>query len=318
MSELRVLITPRSLTEKGHPALERLRVEDFELRLTSPGKQPSEQELLDKLPGCQGFLAGVETISARVLESAIGLRVISRNGVGIDNIDLDAAKRLGIQICRAEGANTRGVAELTLGLIISLARAIPQSSTQLRQNRWCRSVGSELFGKTLGIIGCGRIGREVALLGLAMGMRVIGYDPLAQPFFTSALEFHYGSLVELLETSNIISLHCPAESGEKPLLDSEAFNRVNPGVLLINTARASLLDESALLAALENGKVGGVAMDVFAQEPPNPTPLLLDERVIATPHIGGYTRESIDRAVESAVDNLLCCLAPSLPCNRER
>ncbi|MCY2989892.1 MAG: phosphoglycerate dehydrogenase [Planctomycetota bacterium] len=304
-----ILITPRSVTERGHPALGRLSDAGFAVRFCTRGKQPAEAELLQLLPDCVGYLAGVEPISARVLEAAKQLKVIARNGTGVDNIDLAAAERLGIQVCRAEGANAQSVAELTIGLVFALARSLPFSDHGIKGGGWERRLGSELSGKTLGVVGCGRIGRIVAQLALGLGLRVVAYDVFPEPKFLPAGDFRFASLDEVLSQSDVISLHAPAASDGRPLLDAGAVAKLRPGVLVVNTARAGLVDAEAMLAALANGHVAGLALDVFDLEPPTDRRLASHDRVIATPHIGSYTRESVDRLVDVAVDHLLRELA---------
>ena len=301
----RILITPRSLTREAHPALRRMQDAGYELVFCSPGRQPDESELRRLLPGCVGYLAGVEPVSAGVLEAARGLRVISRNGVGVDNIDLGAAGRLGIAVCTTPGANARGVAELALAQILALARWVPFGDRGIKAGGWERRKGLELAGKTLGLVGCGQIGRIVAKLALAFDMSVLAHDVMPDRSFTPSPKFRYALLDEVLEQSDVISLHCPALPGGRPLLDAAALARMKRGVLLVNTARADLIDGRALAAALESGQVGGAAMDVFKTEPPKDDPLAGSDRVVATPHVGGFTEESVDRAVESAVDKLL-------------
>lgn len=301
----KILITPRSVTKDGHPSLDRLRNAGYELVFCSPGKQPSEEELINILPGCSGYLAGVEKISAKVLHTAVGLEVISRNGVGIDNIDLKAARDLNITICKTEGANARGVAELTMSLIFAITRSIPFADGKLKDGQWERRLGIEIKGETLGIIGCGRIGKEVACLALGMGMNVIAFDPFINDFFTPAANFRYTGLDELLAKSDIISLHIPASADGKPFVDDSFIQKVKKGVYMINTARGELIDEDAMIRALNTGIIKGFATDVFRTEPPVDNILVKHDRVIATPHIGGFTAESVDRAMSGAVDNLL-------------
>ncbi len=303
----KILVTPRSVTKGGHPSLEALKEAGYGMVTCTPGAQPSEDELRALLPGCVGYLAGVERVSSTVLEAAPDLRVISRNGTGVDGIDLDAARRLGISVCRAEGANARGVAELTMGLILSLARSIPACDRAIKAGDWERRKGLELEGRTLGVVGCGQIGRIVARLGLGFGMNVIAHDPYPNPDFAPGAAFRYGSLGEIVEMADVITLHCPPADG-RPVLDATALERVKKGVLVVNTARPSLVDRTALAQALDSGRVGGAALDVFETEPPGEDPLLINDRVIATPHIGGFTDESVDRAMYVAVDNLLNAL----------
>lgn len=307
---MKILVTPRSVTRtNGHPSLKPIEDAGYDVVFSSPGTFPSEDELLQLLPGCIGYLAGVETISAKVLNAAPELRVISRNGTGVDSIDVDAAERNGIAVCRAVGANARGVAELTFGLILSLIRSIPFSDAAMKTRRWTRREGIEVAGRTLGLIGCGAIGRYVAQFALGLDMNVVACDPYPDRGFHPGERFSYTGMDDLLRQSDIISLHCPPMADGKPLVDAAMIGKMNHGVYLINTARGSLLDQDAALAALTSGKISGIGVDAFDPEPPEDWRITLDPRVIATPHIGGYTDESIERAMSVAVDNLLHALA---------
>ena len=306
---MKILVTPRSVTRSGHPALEALKEAGYELVFSTPGCLPNEDELLKLLPGCIGYLAGVEQISARVLDAAKDLKVISRNGTGVDSIDLAAAERNGIEIRRAEGANARGVAELTIAHILAVVRSVPFSDTAMKGQQWERRKGVELEGQTLGIVGCGKIGRLVTGFALALGMRVLAFEPYPSPEFSPGGDFEYTSLEDVLSKADIISLHCPAKADGTALIDGQAIATMKEGVYIINTARGSLLDQDAVLEALESGHIAGVALDAYDSEPPEDWRLSKDSRTVATPHIGGYTVQSIDRAVSAAVDNLLEALA---------
>jgi len=299
----KILITPRSLTKSGHPALDKLSERGYELVFSTPGRQPSEDEIIGLLPGCVGYLAGVERISSNVLESAKDLKVISRNGTGIDNIDLESAKRLNIRICSTQGANARGVAELAIGLMFSLVRSIPSQDEKMKEGVWERIRGIEVEDRVLGLIGCGQIGQHVTLLALGLGMRVLAYDP--DPSFSPSEKFQYVSLDELLPQSDIISLHRPAPLSGKPFVTAEVIERMKKGVYLINTARASLLDENAVLEGLDSNHIAGLAIDVYEKEPPDDFRLVKHDHVIAAPHVGGFTKESVLRATSQAVDNLI-------------
>jgi len=304
---MKILVTPRSLTRDGHPALEKLTEAGYELVFSKPGAFPSEDELLELLPGCVGYLAGVEEISSRVLDIAKGLKVISRNGTGVDSVDLGAADRNGIRVLRAVGANARGVAELTFGHIIAVVRSIPFSDAAMKNQQWERRKGIELAGRTLGLIVCGMIGRLVAGFALAFDMEVIACDPFADMSFKPSKKFAFASIDAVLATSDIISLHCPPQDGGA-VIDAANIEKMKDGVYVINTARASLLDDRAVLAGLESGKIAGVVLDAFDPEPPADWRLARHLKVISTPHIGGFTPESIDRAVSAAVDNLFKAL----------
>ena len=305
----RVLVTPRSLTRAPDPALHRLEQAGFELVFSSPGETPDEDELLRLLPGCVGWIAGVEHVSERVLRAAHGLRAISRNGAGVDNLPLAIAAELGIHIMRAEGANARGVAELAIGLMLASLRSIPPLSEALRQGGWQRRLGAEIGDRTVGVVGCGAVGRRVVCATLGLGARVLGFDPFPHPSLPTDGAFAWRGLDALLAEADIVSLHCPMPADGSPLLDAARIGSLRSGVHIVNTARAGLVDEPALLAALEQGRIAGYATDVFAAEPPPPSALLRHERVIATPHIGGFTSESVRDATSAAVDNLLTVLA---------
>ncbi len=304
MSKGKILVTPRSLSKKGHPFLGELEKAGYEVLTPFPGKQPSQEELMNALPGCIGYLAGVEKVSPDVLRRCAGLKVISRNGVGIDNVDRKAAEEMGISLQVARGANSRGVAELAVALMLSLLRFIPQTSISIKNGGWEREKGMEAEGKTLGILGTGQIGQYVAKMAAGLDMNILGYDIYPDKTLSERIpSFHYAELEEVLSKSDIITLHCPA--GEKPLIDEDVIGKMKKGCYLVNTARAQLVDQNALLKALENSRVSGYAVDAFESEPPELTPLLMHPKVILTSHIGGFTTESVDRATESAVRNIL-------------
>ena len=308
MSARRILVTPRSVTQHGHPSLDRLKGAGYEVVLGPAGRQPTPAELRQLLPGCVGYLAGVEPVGADVLAAATGLRIISRNGTGVDNIDGPAAAARGIAVLRANGANARGVAELTLGLIFSLARRLPATDAALKRGEWTRQSGLELEHRTLGLVGCGRIGQMVAKAAGALGMQVIAHDPVVEDKFNPGSFLRYASLNSTIHNADILSLHCPPPPDGKPLLDATRLASVRRGVLIVNTARSDLIDQAAMLAALDSGAVGGLALDVFDEEPPLDLTLVRHPKVIATAHIGGFTQESINRAMDVAVDNLLLAL----------
>lgn len=301
----KILVTPRSLTKNGHPALKRLEEAGYEVIFSTPGIQPSEEELLNLLPDCVGMLAGVEPITTRVLESVKNLKAISRNGVGTNNIDKEVAEKLGIKILITPGANARGVAELAFGHVLSVLRSIPFCDSAIKQQDWKRIKGIELEGKTLGLIGCGNIGKYVAEFALSFDMKVLAYDPFKDESFKPSDDFKYCLFHELIEQSDIISLHCPPKNDGSALIDGTVISKMKDGVYIINTARAELLDDDAVLKALDSGKIAGLALDVFSPEPPVDWKLANHSNVVATAHIGGFTKESVDRAVSMAVDNLI-------------
>jgi phosphoglycerate dehydrogenase-like enzyme len=257
------------------------------------------------LPDCVGYLAGVEKVSAGALRAAKNLKVISRNGSGIDNIDLETAGELNIAICKTEGANAKGVAELTIGLLFALVRSIPFHDGRMKGETWERRKGIEIEGRVFGLFGCGQIGKEVARRALGLGMKVLGHRRNPDRSFCPSEDFQWVSFEEVLEKADIISLHRPADPSGKPVINEETLGKMKNGVYLINTARAGLVDERAVLLALENNQIAGFATDVYEKEPPEDYSLVKHDRVISTPHLGGFTKESVDRATLEAVENIL-------------
>jgi len=303
MSKGKILITPRSLSKNGHPGLMDLKTAGYEVLTPFSGVMPSKEQLEEVLPGCIGYLAGVEKVSAELLEKCPNLKVISRNGVGIDNVDTKVAEKMGISLKITPGANSRGVAELTMGLMFSLIRSIPQTNSSIKAGKWDRHKGMEIQGKTLGVIGTGMIGQQVISMAAGMGMKILAYDLYPNESLGNRYDVKYCSMEELLSKSDIVTLHCPA--GDNPLVDETALSQMKQGSYLINTARSALIYDESVLTALESGKLSGYAVDAFDKEPPELTSLLQHNKVITTAHIGGFTTESVDRATFAAVKNLL-------------
>lgn len=301
----RILVTPRSLTSGGHPALDLLTRAGYEVVLSEAGKLPDEAALIRHMQGCVGWLAGVEPVSEKVISAAATLQVISRNGVGIDNLPIDLLRTRDIRVCTAEGANASGVAELAIAMMFAALRHIHATSSGIKQGQWPRVQGNEFRGQTLGVIGCGAIGREVARLACALGCRVIGFDPLQPELHLPEERFHYVTLEEVWQQATMITLHCPPPKGRSSLIAAPQLAQMQPGTLVVNTARAGLVDEADMIAALDSGKIKAYATDVFTEEPPQSLALAGHPQVIATSHIGGFTRESVDRATEMAVANIL-------------
>ncbi len=235
-------------------------------------------------------------VNAQVIEAAKKLRVIGRAGVGVDNIDSEAATRKGIVVMNTPGGNAIAVAEHTLGLMISLARFIPRADQSTRSGKWEKKAlqGTELRGKTLGIIGLGRIGIEVARRARAFAMDVVAYDPFVAPNVARDLEIGLLGLDEIYAKADYLSLHVGLTPQTHGMINANSLAKMKRGVRIVNCARGELLDDAAVAAALQSGQVGGVALDVFPKEPPKDSPLFSLPNVIATPHIAGSTNEAQD------------------------
>src|SRR6267142_2221680 len=252
-------------------------------------------ELRAALNDCAGLVVRSETkVTSDLMDSATALKVIGRAGVGVDNIDVPAATERGIVVMNAPDGNTITTAEHTIALLIALARRVPQANSSLKSGRWDRKsfVGVELQGKTLGVVGLGRIGRTVAARARAFGMKIVAFDPFIAPEQARDLEIELAPLDELFAGADFITIHTPLTTETRGVIGRDAFARMKKGVRIINCARGGLVDENALYDAIKSGTVAGAALDVFAQEPPAPdNPLLLLDEVIATPHLGASTAE---------------------------
>ncbi|ACZ38950.1 hydroxyacid dehydrogenase [Sphaerobacter thermophilus] len=269
-------------------------------------------ELVDIVGGYDGLVVrGTTQITSEVIEAATALRGIARVGFAVDNIDIDAATERGIVVVHSPGARTYAVAEMTIGLILAVLRHIPAADRSVKAGRWERRAfrGRQLRGATVGVIGYGRIGREVARLAHAFGATVKAYTQTPRPLeHAKQVDFQ-----ALLASSDIITLHATLTSATRQLINREAIEQMRDGVVIVNTASGGLIDEAALLEALDRGKVAGAGLDVFADEPPSLRALVEHPRVVTTPRIGGSTQEA-DRAVsELALQSLLAVLRGEQP-----
>ena len=271
----------------------------------------SAEDLLKTIPEYDALIVrGRTKVTASVMVAASRLKVIGRAGVGVDNIDLEAAKKHGITVVNAPMSTTLAVAELTFALLLALAREIPRGDAGIKQGKWLKKEleGIELNGKTLGIIGFGRIGVEVGKRASAFGMNVIAYDPLISEDDIKQRGAEPVSIQDLYAWSDFISLHLPLNVQTRDMIGPLAFSEMKDGVRLVSAARGGIIDEAALVAALNSGKVAGAALDVFEHEPPGLTEAVSHPRVIATPHIGAQTVEAQSRASDDIAAEVLSAL----------
>ena len=272
----------------------------------------SAGDLLKAIPEYDALIVrGRTKVTASVMDAGSRLKVIGRAGVGVDNIDLEAAKTHNIAVVNAPVSTSLAVAELTFGLLLSLAREIPRADAGMKQDKWLKKEleGVELYGKTLGIIGFGRIGVEVGKRATAFGMNVIAYDPLISEEDIKKRGAEPATLLQgIYAWSDFISLHLPFTPETRNMIGSEAFSQMKDGVRIVCAARGGIIDESALVEALNSGRVAGAALDVFSVEPPGLTETVSHPRVIATPHIGAQTVEAQSRASEDIAVEVLSAL----------
>ena len=262
------------------------------------------RELLDLVGQYHALVVRSQTnVTAEVIEAGKDLQVIGRAGVGVDNVDVETATRKGIAVVNAPTGNTIAAAEHTIALMLALARNIPQANESLRRGEWKRSAftGVEVRNKVLGIIGLGKVGTEVARRAEGLQMRIHAHDPFVSQEYANHLGAELVSLAHILQESDFVCLHVPVTESTQGLLGESELSMIKPGARLINTARGELIDEEALLKAIEEGRVAGAALDVFTREPPEESPILKHPNVIVTPHLGASTLEAqVDVAREVA------------------
>ncbi len=286
----RVLVTD-SLAAQGLSVLEE--ASGLEV-VYAPGMSPGD--LVEAIKEADGLVIRSGTkVTAEVLEAGDRLKVVGRAGIGVDNVDVEAATRKGIVVLNTPEGNNITTAEHAISLLVSLARHVPQATASMKAGKWEKKKfqGMELYNRVLGVIGLGNIGRIVAMRGKGLGMRVIAADPHIAAEAAARLDIELVSVDELLGRSDAITVHVPRTKETTGLLGREAFAKAKPGVLIINAARGGIVDEADLLEALESGQVGGAGLDVFVEEPPPADhPLLNHERVICTPHLGASTEQA--------------------------
>ncbi|WHH58176.1 phosphoglycerate dehydrogenase [Petroclostridium sp. X23] len=306
---MKILITPKSFKnykEKTYPILQNLGCEIVE---NKTGRTLTEDEIIDiASQDVQGIIIGVDPLPKRVLESCKDLKAISKYGVGMDNIDLEAAEKLNIKVKNAVGSNNISVAELAIALIFEAARRVSVLGAGVRNGNWGRIAGVELTGKTIGIIGGGQIGKEVAKRAKGLCMEVLIYDPYYNDF--EFLE-KYGitlcdSLDKILSLSDIVSMHLPLTTDTKYIINTDTLKMMKPSAILINTSRGELVDEESLYTALKEKVIAFAAQDVFSKEPPSPDEKLLTlDNFILTPHAGAFTAEAVERMALYSTNNLV-------------
>jgi len=305
----KVLITPKSFGAYKDIAYPLIREKGYDIIENTLGRTMTEDEII----GCAssdvvGIIVGIDPLSARVLEGCRQLRAVSKYGMGLDNIDLDKARELKIKVDRAIGTNNVSVAELAIGLMLSLARSIPYVSHRVREGAWDRVMGCELFNKKLGLVGCGLIGREVCKRALGLGMEILIYDPYIgdDDIFNNSNIKKCDNIDLLCRESDFISLHAPLTEETRRIINKDTLELMKPTAILINTSRGELVDEDALYQALTENNIRGAAQDVFSREPPGEDEKLLKlDNFILTSHIGAYTKEAVEKMVAVSTKNLL-------------
>ncbi len=290
LKDCRLLVTPTSYGKNDSRLKSELEAQVGEVIYNPTGKPLTSEEVARLLPGIDGYIAGLDGIDANALQMADRLRVIARYGVGVDNVDLCVAKEKGIVVTNTPGANSVSVAELALGLLLALARRIPEAVQEVHQGKWPRYAGLSLEGKTVGILGLGAIGKQLARRLAGFDCRILAFDPLADSVFAKDNHVEMATMDEVIAQADFISLHLPLLPETRCLVNEFFLNKMKKGSFLVNTSRGEVIDEAALLRALQSGHLKGAALDAFTVEPPDPNnPLLALPQVIVTPHLGAQT-----------------------------
>ncbi len=290
---MEILITTPSFGQQSRAPWHALEDHGFSVRRPGKPHPLTAADLAQEIGNADALIVGLDAVEASVFAAAPNLKVVAKHGVGVDNIDCAAAAAAGIRVVNAPGSNSGAVADLTFGLMLALARQIVQAHLSTQAGGWDRFTGVELTGRTLGLVGFGRIGQAVARRARAFDMKVVAYDPYLPVEVFPKLDTVQTSLENCIASADFVSLHMPGTPGDPPLLDAAALATMKTGAFLINAARGGLVDEAALAARLHSGELAGAALDAFGVEPLQPdSDIRTAPNVILTPHIGAFTDQA--------------------------
>lgn len=282
---------------------------DIEPILVRSDNGLEEDDLINHLKDCDAYMMSVDIVNERVLSECPKLKVLAKHGIGLDNIDIPAATRHHVPVCNTPGSNSGAVADMTFSLLLALCRKLVIADSAVRRNDFTQIMGTELSGKTIGIIGFGAIGKAVALRANGFGMKVLAYDKYMDMDFCGKHSVKPASLDEMIPVCDFFTIHLPLNPGTRNLLDSEAISKMKKGALIVNVARGGILDEEACAKALATGQLGGVGLDVYMHEPPDLSESIFNApNVVFSSHMAGCTKESIARSAEMAAQNIVTIL----------
>jgi D-3-phosphoglycerate dehydrogenase len=307
-SKYRVLITSTSFGKADPLPLQRLKEYGCEIIENPHGRPLKEDELTPLLADVDGVIAGLDEYTERAIKSSSRLKVISRYGVGVDKVDLKTAEACGVKVTITPGVNTQAVADLTMALMLAVARKVPKADASAKEGKWEKIFGHSLYQKKLGLVGLGQISRAVIKRAKGFDMEVSVFTRYPDSSFPETMRVRYADFDELLEQSDFLSLHCALTEDRTKMIDYEQLKRMKPTSYLINTARGALVDEDGLYRALKEGLIAGAGLDTYVNEPPKGSPLLTLENVVTTPHIGSYTYEAVLLMGLMSVENLMKAL----------
>lgn len=310
---LKVVVGSRSRS-RYKEAMEILEKNGYILELNPFDRTMTEDELIERIKGASALVAGSDKVTKRVLEAGSPtLKIVAKQGVGYNTIDIEAAKELGIAVTITPGANSKSVADLTMGLILNAARNISGMDRAIRNNEWYRYTGCELNNKIIGIVGMGHIGGEVAKRAYAFGMKILAYDIYPRQDFIEKYNVTYVSLEKLFKQSDVITLHAPAIKATENMINRDSLNLMKSTAILVNAARGELINEEDLYEALKNKKIGFAALDVYKNEPLKNSKLTDLENIVFTAHAGAYTKSAIIGAGVIASEEIVRVLSGEEP-----
>jgi len=310
----KTVILARSFARAAKDPLRRLEDAGIMVEVKKNLDPENEMVVSDLIGDAEGVLVGMDRVGEVVLSRCPNLRVVSKHGVGVDNIDLKAAQKYGVVVANAPGTNSVSVAEMAFTLIFSLARKLPHFFEQVKNKEWgATSFGLELEGKTIGIVGFGRIGKTVGQFANAFGMKVLFFDPFIP---ADVSPYQKVTLEQLFREADFITLHAPLSDETREMVNDELLALMKKEAYLVNTARGELINEDALYRSLKENRIAGAALDVFTHEPPFESPLLSLPNVIATPHISSHTREANLKMGNIAAENIIRVFAGQEPLYR--
>lgn len=312
----KVLIATRSFGSASPRPMQMLMDAGVEIIWVDANSPSVQDDILRLVPEASAIIVGLVPITEKIFENSSKLKIVSMYGVGVNHIDLEAARKKGVIVTNCPGSNDHAVADLTMGLMVTVARNIPQIDRDIRDGYWKKYLGGELWQKRLGLIGLGNIAKGVVHRAKGFDMQISAYDPYVSVEVASALGVQLQSFEEVISQSDFLSLHAPLTEETKCMFSNEQFKRMMPTSYLINTARGGLIDEQALYVALSNGDIAGAGLDVFVEEPLKDSRLVELKNVVLTAHTGTHTKESIERMGIMAVENVLRVLRDEMPANR--
>ncbi len=305
---MKVLVTPRSFGSTSSRPKELLEEKGYELIYNDLDRPYKKEEMLEIVKELDGIIIGIDYFGKEIIEEASKLRVISKYGVGVDNINLDKAAEKNIVVTNTPTANNDAVADLAFAHMMALARRIPEADRETKAGKWKKIIGKSVWGKTLGVIGLGKIGRALVKRARGFNMDILAFDVYADQGYAVKNNVHYVELGELYQQSDFISIHTPLNEATKNIISTKELKEMKNSAFLINTSRGGIVDEEALYHALKSGEIKGAALDAYVNEPPEGSPLRKMDNVIMTSHNGAYTEEAIANMGIQAAENLISIL----------